>query len=420
MRSRFAVAVLLAAALHAFPAAAQPVIDGTRDAAFYGAPRSVQDTPTAFGNAVLGHRRISTSGSELDGAWARATGGRLYLFVAGNLETGTQGLDWSGGIPNRLELFLDVRPGGQNVLRADNADVDGDGLNRMGPSPPDAGLRFDAGFAPDVYFTFFNYTEVVPTPDPQRPHGEAWRGAMWYATLPTAGGGAGEFLGVGADPLPNSHPNEHTLAHDVRVGFDNRNVAGVTGTGDPSPSAAGAELVTTGIELSIPLALLEASGPLDDTIRVALLVNSRTHDFLSNQTLGPLTQPSGGYGNLGEPRVADFTAIPGAQWFPVPLEAPVGVTPRPGGARLSLGPAAPHPARGAVAFDVVAPAGARLEILDLQGRRVAVLFDGVADATRVAWDGRDGAGGRVAPGLYLARLTGDGATRSRRVVLLAP
>ena len=42
------------------PAAAQaPTVDGQLDAAFYGAPVAVQNTPTSFGNATNGHRRFA-------------------------------------------------------------------------------------------------------------------------------------------------------------------------------------------------------------------------------------------------------------------------------------------------------------------------------------------------------------------------
>jgi subtilisin family serine protease len=66
------------------------------------------------------------------------------------------------------------------------------------------------------------------------------------------------------------------------------------------------------------------------------------------------------------------------------------------GARLS---ATPNPFRGPLR--ITGPAGTRVTIFDLAGRvlRAGVLDDG----GRFAWDGRDGRGRAVAPGLYFAR-----------------
>lgn len=93
----------------------------------------------------------------------------------------------------------------------------------------------------------------------------------------------------------------------------------------------------------------------------------------------------------------------------VTTDAPASGAPR----ALRLGAVSPNPSRGATSFAYELPrAGAvRLEVLDLAGRRVRVLDDGVraAGSHRATWDGRD-AGGRVArPGVYMIRLAQDGA-----------
>ncbi len=86
--------------------------------------------------------------------------------------------------------------------------------------------------------------------------------------------------------------------------------------------------------------------------------------------------------------------------------------------RLAL---APNPSRGPVQVTWSLPRAqhARLDVLDVSGRRVATLFDGAAPAgeMRAAWDGRDATSGtEAAPGLYWARLvTADGA-RTRTIV----
>lgn len=70
--------------------------------------------------------------------------------------------------------------------------------------------------------------------------------------------------------------------------------------------------------------------------------------------------------------------------------------------------AAPNPFNPSttLVFEVASPAAARLEILDVRGRRVATLVDAALGAgrhTRV-WNGRDDAGRPVASGVYVARL----------------
>jgi len=300
--------------------------------------------------------------------------------------------------------------------------VDGDGLNRMGELSPDAGLTFDSGFEADYYFTFYNYTDVVPTPDPQHPNGEAWRGAMWYADMPALGGGTGTFLGIGSDPLPNVHIDEFTLAQDVRLGFDNSNVGGVTGTGDPMPGASDAANVTRGTEISIPYPMIAGAGPLSSPIKVALLINSRSHHFLSNQTLAPLTQPSEGYGNLGEPRVTNLAAILGAQFFTVPVEGPVAVETRGMPSDVDLAAPFPNPCRGTsrLSYTMTRGANARLALYDLHGRTVKTLVDGPvpSGAHHEEWDGRTNSGARVAPGVYVVRLDAVGLVRTQKLLVL--
>lgn len=100
-------------------AAAQPQIDGVRDG-FYGPPMVVQTSATAFGVNDVG-QVDEANGSALFSGLAFVSGRTLYLHLAGNLETNF----------NKLELFIDSGPGGQNRLRGDNADVDFNGLNRM-------------------------------------------------------------------------------------------------------------------------------------------------------------------------------------------------------------------------------------------------------------------------------------------------
>ncbi len=88
---------------------------------------------------------------------------------------------------------------------------------------------------------------------------------------------------------------------------------------------------------------------------------------------------------------------------------------------LALEPVRPSPMRGTGQIGFVLPraARARLSVLDLQGREVAVLADGVFPAGRHAatWDGRTGRGSAPA-GLYFVRLSAEGRVFSQRLVRL--
>jgi flagellar hook assembly protein FlgD len=72
-----------------------------------------------------------------------------------------------------------------------------------------------------------------------------------------------------------------------------------------------------------------------------------------------------------------------------------------------------------VAFELPTDGQARLEIVDLRGRRVAVLHDGPLTAGRheLEWRGRDQDGVGVAGGVYLARLVTAGGSRTVKLSL---
>lgn len=86
--------------------------------------------------------------------------------------------------------------------------------------------------------------------------------------------------------------------------------------------------------------------------------------------------------------------------------------------RLAL---APNPSRGPVqmAWSLPRAQHARLDVLDVSGRRVATLFDGDAPAgeVRASWTGREaGIGREASPGLYWARLTTADGVRTKSLV----
>jgi len=149
---RIASHALAAAALLAAPAFAVPVMDGKADVE-YGAALSTQNTNTQFGNATSGDPINGGGGSELDQVFGYISGGRLYVTLAGNLETNF----------NKIDVFIDSEAGGSNVIDGGvlPAGVDqfccgGNGTdpNSTGALQRLTGLTFDAGFEADHYLTF--------------------------------------------------------------------------------------------------------------------------------------------------------------------------------------------------------------------------------------------------------------------------
>jgi hypothetical protein len=93
---------------------------------------------------------------------------------------------------------------------------------------------------------------------------------------------------------------------------------------------------------------------------------------------------------------------------------------------LRLEPNYPNPFNPGTTVPVTVPAGAAaprvvLEVYDLLGQRLAVLWDGPLSPGRhlLRWDGFDAQGRPAASGLYLCRLQGaEAAVRVQRLVLV--
>lgn len=82
----------------------------------------------------------------------------------------------------------------------------------------------------------------------------------------------------------------------------------------------------------------------------------------------------------------------------------------------------PNPMRGraTIAYDLPHAGEAKLEILSIEGRRVMTLSSGRQAAGRqeAYWTGRDARGLAMAPGIYFARLTFNGVSRTRKLVVM--
>jgi hypothetical protein len=85
-------------------------------------------------------------------------------------------------------------------------------------------------------------------------------------------------------------------------------------------------------------------------------------------------------------------------------------------------PAHPNPFSRAttIRFDLPRTSPVKVEVFDVQGRRIATLASGVREAGRhtLSWDGRTDRGGRAEAGVYLCRMTAGTFVAERRVSLL--
>ena len=123
--------------------------------------------------------------------------------------------------------------------------------------------------------------------------------------------------------------------------------------------------------------------------------------------------------------LADLRAAPGGAsadesgYFALSFGAlPGSVLPQ----RFELGLNYPNPFNPStvIPYQLPAPMHVRLEVFNLLGQRIATLVDQERPAGfhTAVWDATDAAGEAVSAGVYLYRLSGDGAQRSRSMVLI--
>jgi hypothetical protein len=254
-------------------ARAQIVVDGTLDPA-YGSPLAVQTVNTGFGDSTIGDG-TSTGGSELDAAYGTIANGNLYLFLAGNFEDNG----------NHANIFIsDGRPG-QSTLA----------LPATGSLQAMNGSKFSPGFQATYALDLNDYQGTAYVEE--------------YSLSGSASGGyVGSFGltgGIGSGiPGPNG----------INYGLNNLNAAGVNGNTGTAANPSAADAVTTGLEMSIPLADLgNPAGP----VNVLADINGGGDGYLSNQLLPGLPVSSG---NLGAPPF-NFSGTPG-EYFTVPASVP--------------------------------------------------------------------------------------------------
>lgn len=272
-----ALATAMAASAHS------ATVDGSLDPA-YGPPLSVQTTQTTLKAFPYGQVDYSVS-AELDAGYGYVADGVLYLFLAGNLSfwwslEGTT--EWDA-----VDIFIDSKNGGQNQLLSNNPTLDSSyDMKAM------TGLTFDPGFDADYWFSMGSDANGYP------------RLFAFMAELPTAGGGAGTFLGTTLCGAPGTLMGG-TNPFGIAATMNDSNTAGVS-LGCGAASGAG---VGSGIEWAIPLA---AIGNPTGCIKVCAFLNRSDHAYVFNQVLGPLPP---GTCDPGTPAGVNFATIPGEQYF---------------------------------------------------------------------------------------------------------
>lgn len=275
------LAALCAAGAAVFSASAAPAqtVDGSFDMAEYGAGFQVllQTTETEFGNntdPVPG----AANGSELDNMSVADDGSNLYIGLAGNLESNF----------NHLILYIDV-----DNNPATGASTDPGGWGPFGNSPAglilpigaELGFIFNCGDTGSGMFQLFVEGAVFDAAGAVSDAQFIGGTAPAIPFVPLGGLFSGYSLGSG------THTSEVTL--------DNSNTGGVIGgTGFANPGDAAA--VTTGLEFSIPVSLLDDAngGPIGGDIGIFAIIGNTNGTFLSNQAMPGLGTPTG---NLGDP-----------------------------------------------------------------------------------------------------------------------
>jgi len=180
-----AVATAMTLTVQSNPASAVPTIDGDASVADGYTLLSTQNTNTHFGNADSGDPINAGGGSEIDQLFAKVEGDRLYVVVAGNLETNF----------NKLDVYIDSDPNaGVNQLVGANlpAGVDSFCCGSDAALQNSNGLTFDAGFTADYFLTFTHGFENLGGPNART----FYAATAHYADLTDTTNGAVHSLGM--------------------------------------------------------------------------------------------------------------------------------------------------------------------------------------------------------------------------------
>ena len=321
---------------------------------------------------TVGGSADNSTGSEIDAVYAKVENNRLFVMVTGNLQSSF----------NKLELFFDVRSGGQSRLRGasnllnnynGNPAIDFNCLRRMGSSDAAMadvfagitteaidGLKFDDGFTADYYMNLTTggspiqvYTNVAflrtnglrldPLTFASQDY-TGWEGgnkvdynpinftgrSTPIATSPT---GDGElFSSFGPRTLTAGLPDTATPPYSPDNPF---NTPPVSLTGTPGliesainnsntagiTAAAASEALALAVTTGMEFSIDLAELGWDGTsnIKICGFINGSDHGFASNQVFGGLPAAAA---SLGEIRNVNFAAIEGNQYVEIVINPP--------------------------------------------------------------------------------------------------
>jgi Viral BACON domain len=279
-------------------------IDGTAEADYGSAIVTQQLGTSTFKNTETNFD--AANGSELDAAYGVVSNGVLYLFIAGNVDTG--GTDLSGNAFDKLNIFFMTGPGGDHVLgtnysaAADFGHINNMGVNGGSQQNGDPGLTFDTGFAANYWIGVTVGPAGSTTP----------KFNVNYEQICAFCPGA--FLGATSNAPPGNFVSNATFG--VQAALNNSNTNGV------QMDLSGCEVngapfnpqnVRTGVELAIPLS---AIGNPTGQVSVCAFITDDQYASMYNQVLAPI---NGGtlecQGSFGDASAVNFSTLPGTHTF---------------------------------------------------------------------------------------------------------
>ncbi len=104
------------------------------------------------------------------------------------------------------------------------------------------------------------------------------------------------------------------------------------------------------------------------------------------------------------------------------LADPAGIDVAEGRAGIGMSPPSPNPVRDmtVIRYEIASASMVRISVYDAAGRFVKALVDGERPAgpSQVSWNRRDAQGNRVAHGVYFARMTSRGVSRTQKIAVI--
>jgi len=182
----------------------------------------------------------------------------------------------------------------------------------------------------------------------------------------------------------------------------------VVGVSDDGP---GTEVATYWME--------EASGEINPCVLPDIINGVFPFFPVSATDIDPLGRVVG-YGPLANGGATASAGVDPDHAFILLPDPQTGVVEAPAAKGIIEVQAYPNPFNSTVRIDITLdrPDVVRVDIYDASGRRVKQLANNrLRDAGSLVWDGRDDRGGRVATGVYFARVEAFGSTATKKVVL---